>query len=210
MTNSKAIKKIIYVLSISLLIPGCKSHEIAREPANYYYQNPNKKISDMGRIAIVELQNDSSYPQMSNDITEALFQSLQKKQVFGLTMVRQRDPLWKSLQLEPDATYTLDQMAAIRQTLKCDGVLIGTITEFKPYPHMAAGLRLKLIDLTQGELLWALEQVWNSSDKITEQKIKKYLNETKSSSLKNSNERITSMSPLEFIKYVSFEVAQTL
>lgn len=164
----------------------------------------------MGRIAIVELQNDSSYPQMSNDITEALFQSLQKKQVFGLTMVRQRDPLWKSLQLEPDATYTLDQMAAIRQTLKCDGVLIGTITEFKPYPHMAAGLRLKLIDLTQGELLWALEQVWNSSDKITEQKIKKYLNETKSSSLKKSNERITSMSPLEFIRYVSFEVAQTL
>ncbi len=84
---------------------------------------------------------------MSNDITEALFQSFQKKQVFGLTIVRQRDPLWKSLQLEPDTTYSLEQMAAVRQTLKCDGVLIGTITEFKPYPHMTVGLRLKLIDL---------------------------------------------------------------
>lgn len=164
----------------------------------------------MGRIAIVELQNDSSYPQMSSNITEALFQSLQKKQVFGLTIVRQRDALWKSLQLAPDTTYTLEQMAAVRQTLKCDGVLIGTITEFEPYPHMAVGLRLKLIDLTSGELLWAIEQVWNSSDKVTERRIRKYLNETRSSLANNSNESITAISPLEFIKYISYEVAQTL
>ena len=164
----------------------------------------------MGRIAIVELQNDSSYPQMSSNITEALFQSLQKKQVFGLTIVRQRDALWKSLQLAPDTTYTLKQMAAVRQTLKCDGVLIGTITEFEPYPHMAVGLRLKLIDLTSGELLWAIEQVWNSSDKVTERRIRKYLNETRSSLANNSNESITAISPLEFIKYISYEVAQTL
>ena len=164
----------------------------------------------MGRIAIVELQNDSSYPQMSSDITEALFQSLQKKQVFGLTIVRQRDPLWKSLQLEPDTTYTLEQMASVRQTLKCDGVLIGTITEFEPYPHTAVGLRLKLIDLTSGELRWAIEQVWNSSDKVTEKRIKKYLAETKSSAANDSNERIAAISPLEFMKYVSYEVAQTL
>lgn len=195
---------------MSFAVYGCKSAGTINEHAKYYYQNPSKDLSNMGRIAIVELQNDSSYPQMSSDITEALFQSLQKKQVFGLTIVRQRDPLWKSLQLEPDTTYTLEQMASVRQTLKCDGVLIGTITEFEPYPHTAVGLRLKLIDLTSGELLWAIEQVWNSSDKVTEKRIKKYLAETKSSAANDSNERIAAISPLEFMKYVSYEVAQTL
>jgi hypothetical protein len=195
---------------ILLAACGCRSTGIVRERAEFYYQNPRKDLSSMGRIAIVELQNDSSYPQMSSNITEALFQSLQKKQVFGLTIVRQRDALWKSLQLAPDTTYTLEQMAAVRQTLKCDGVLIGTITEFEPYPHMAVGLRLKLIDLTSGELLWAIEQVWNSSDKVTERRIRKYLNETRSSLANNSNESITAISPLEFIKYISYEVAQTL
>lgn len=210
MKNKKSLQILIYMILLNLVISGCKSPGNAGEPEKYYYLNPNKKISNIGRIAIVELQNDSSYPKMSNDITEALFQSLQKKQVFGLTIVRQRDSLWKSLQLEPDTTYTLEQMAAVRQTLKCDGVLIGTITEFKPYPHMAAGLRLKLIDLTGGELLWAIEQVWNSSDKITERKIKKYLDVTRSSYSNNANERITTVSPLEFIRFISYEVAQTL
>jgi hypothetical protein len=195
---------------IVLVFAGCKSPEKVTESSKYYYLNPNRNITNIGRIAIVELQNDSSYPQMSNDITESLFQALQKKQVFGLTIVRQRDALWKSLQLEPDMTYTLDQMAAIRQTLKCDGVLIGTITEFKPYPHMAVGLRLKLIDLTSGDLLWAIEQIWNSSDKVTVQKIKKYFKETKTSSSNDSNERMAVISPLEFIKYISYDVAQTL
>ena len=192
------------------MVSGCNSFTNTSEPANYYYQNPNKGISSVGRIAIVELQNESNYPQMSTDITDALFQALQKKQVFGLSIVRQRDPLWKSLQLQPDTTYSLEEMAAMRQTLKCDGVLIGTITDFKPYPHTAVGLRLKLIDLSDGELLWGLEQVWNSSDKITENKIKRYLKETKGSNSNNADERITLISPIEFIRYVSFEVAQTL
>jgi hypothetical protein len=210
MKSSGYVNILIYIFFIAAAFSGCTNTVSISDSEKYYYQNPNKNISNIGRIAIVELQNDSSYPQMSNDITEALFQTLQKKQIFGLTIVRQRDPLWKSLQLEPDTTYTLDQMAAVRQTLKCDGVLIGTITEFKPYPHMAVGLRLKLIDLTSGELLWAIEQVWNSSDKITEKRIKKYLNETKGSLSNDSNERIAVVSPLEFIKYVSYEVAQTL
>jgi hypothetical protein len=210
MKKLKSVKIIIYVFFCSLIITGCNNPHKDVDSVMYYYQNPNKSLSNIGRIAIVELQNDSSYPQISNDITEALFQTIQKKQVFGLTVVRQRDPLWKSLQLEPDATYSLEQIAAVRQTLKCDGVLVGTITEYKPYPHMTVGLRLKLIDLTEGELLWAIEQVWSSSDKITEKKIKKYLKETKSSYSENSNERITAISPLEFIRYISFEVAQTL
>lgn len=206
----RLVQIIIFVLFYSLITTGCKSPGYAGEPSKFYYQNPNKKLSNIGRIAIVELQNDSSYPQMSNDITEALFQSIQKRQIFGLTIVRQRDPIWKSLQLEPDTTYSLEQMAAVRQKLKCDGVLIGTITEFRPYPHMTVGLRLKLIDLADGELLWAIEQVWTGSDKITEQKIKKYLKETKSSNSNNADERITAISPLEFIRYISYEVAQTL
>ena len=76
--------------------------------------------------------------------------------------------------------------------------------------HMAVGLRLKLVDLTNGELLWAIEQVWNTSDKITEKKIKKYLSDKKSSLSNDSNERIAVVSPLEFIRYISYEVAQTL
>ena len=192
------------------LLSGCDTYRAPGSAGDYYYLNPDKKLDTIGRVAIVELDNDSSYPQISTDVTESLFQALQKKQVFGLTIIRQDDPSWRSLQLDLDTTYSIEQILAIRQTLKCDGVLVGTITEFRPYPHLAVGLRLKLLDLRDGQLLWALEQVWDTADKTTENRIKKYFRSEKRSGFAPLHDQLATVSSLEFIKFVSFEVAGTL
>lgn len=195
---------------LAVLLSGCRAHHASAPSAAYYYLNPSKTLTAVGRVAIVELENNSSYPHISADVTTALFQSLQKKQIFGLTIVHRDDPSWRSLQLEPDSTYGLDQLLSIRQTLKCDGLLLGTITEFRPYPHMAVGLRLKLLDLRDGQLLWALEQVWDSADKTTEKHIKDYFKSEKRAGFAPMHEQLAAVSPLEFIRFVSFEVAETL
>ncbi len=195
----------------AVLLSGCITYYSGSAPAaDYYYINPNKSLSTVGRVAIVELNNNSSYPEISNDVTEKMYQALQKKQIFGLTVVRQDEPLWRSLQLDLDSKYTLDQIITIHETLKCDAVLLGTITEFRPYPHMIIGLRLKLLDLRDGQLLWALEQVWDSADKTTEYRIKDYFHSHKRSGYAPLREQLASVSSLEFIKFVSYEVAETL
>jgi len=200
----------VVLLLLAILLSGCRSQSIPSAPAaNYYYRNPDKKFITIGRAAIVELGNDSSYPQISSDITGSLYQALQKRQVFGLTLVRQNDPAWRSLQLQPDSTYTFEQLLAIRDALKCDGVLLGTVTEYKPYPHMTVGLRLKLLDLRDGQLVWALEQVWDSADKTTEKRIKNYFKSEKRSDFAPLHDRLAAVSPLEFIKFISYEVAGT-
>jgi hypothetical protein len=198
------------LLLLAVLVSGCSVYRASAPAANYYYLNPKKNLTAIGRVAIIELDNDSRYPQVSSDITEALFQALQKRQVFGLTIVGQNDSSWRSLQLDGDSTYTLDQILAIRESLKCDGVLTGTITEFSPFPHMAIGLRLKLLDLRDGQLLWALEQIWDSADNTTEKRIKHYFKSEKRSGLAPLREQLATVSPLEFIKFVSYEVAGTL
>jgi hypothetical protein len=204
------LRRIVLPL-LTVLLSGCHTpHGPSAPAAAYYYLNPNKTLTTVGRVAIVELENNSSYPQVSADITTALFQALQKKQFFGLTIVHRDDPSWRSLQLEGDSTYSLDQLLSIRETLKCDGLLVGTITEFRPYPHMAAGLRLKLLDLRDGQLLWALEQVWDSADKTTEKRIEDYFKSEKRSGFEPLNEQLAAISPFEFIRFVSFEVAETL
>jgi len=200
----------IILLLLAVLLSGCRTHSASAPASGYYYLNPNKKLTDVGRVAIIELDNDSSYPQISSDITGSLYQALLKKQIFGLTVVRQNDPSWRSLQLQRDSTYTLEQIMAIREALKCDGILLGTVTEFRPYPHMTVGLRLKLLDLRDGQLLWALEQVWDCSDKTTEKRIKSYFKSEKRSNFAPLDEELAAVSPLEFIKFVNYEVAGTL
>lgn len=197
-----------------LLLPalplGCQLYRTDIPAANYYYLNPDKDLSAIGRVAIVELDNNSSYPAIRADVTETLFQALQKKQLFGLTLVRQSDPAWRSLQLDMNPTYTLDQLLATHKTLKCDAILTGTITEYHPYPHLAIGLRLKLVDLTDGQLVWALEQIWDTADKTTQYRIKDYFHSQMRSGFAPLHEEVVAVSSLKFIKFVAYEVAVTL
>jgi hypothetical protein len=207
MNNSK----IVLLLLPAVLLPGCSNYCIAPpKAADYYYLNQHKNLTAIGRVAIVELDNNSSYPQISADITEALHQSLQKKQAFGLTVIRQTENSWRSLQLAPDSTYSLAQLSAIHRTLKCGAIMTGTITQYQPYPHMVIGLRLRILDLTDGQLIWALEQVWDSADKTTEHRIKDYFQHQKRSGFAPLHEELAVISPLEFIKFVTYEVAETL
>ena len=199
---------ILFLLAV--FTSGCDTPRNTTPESNYYYLNPHKKPSSIGRAVIIELENESSYTKISTDITETLFQALQKKQVFGLTVVRRNEPSWRSLRLEGDSALSLNQILTIQETLKCDGLLLGTITEFRPYPHMVIGLRLKLLDLTDGQLIWALEQVWDSTDKTTQKRIKSYYTARKGSGRAPLHEQLATVSPLEFIKFVSFEVAETL
>ena len=203
--------KVIMLFCTAVLFSGCVTYYSDSVPASdYYYINPNRSLTTIGRVAIIELNNNSSYPKISNDVTEKLYQALQKKQIFGLTVIHQNDVIWRRLQLDFESKYTLDEIKTIRETLKCNALLLGTITEFRPYPHMIMGLRIKLLDLRDGQLLWALEQVWDCADKTTEYRMKNYFRSHKRSGYGPLKEQLASVSSLEFIKFVSFEIAETL
>ncbi len=200
----------LLVVIFVLFLSGCRLYRENGPMGGAYYINPDKDMRSIGRVAMIEMENESSYPQISTDVTEALFLALQKKQIFGLTVVSQDDPSWRGLHSELDSTLTLKQLLAIREMLKCDAVLVGTVTEYQPYPRMAIGIRLKLLDLNDGQILWAFEQVWDCADRSTETRIKKYFQSQMRSGFAPLREELVVMSSLKFIKFVAYEVAETL
>jgi hypothetical protein len=172
--------------------------------------NPDTELSNIGRTVLAELDNDSSYPQISVDVTEALYGALQKEQAFSVLVIRQTDLTWRSLQLGRDSAYTLEQLQAIRKTLNCDAILSGNVTTFRPYPHMSIGLHLRLIDLTDGQLIWGLEQIWDSTDRATIDRIKNYYARHELMGSASLEEELGVVSTHRFIKFVVYEVARTL
>jgi hypothetical protein len=203
-------KTVLLVVVWLTLLPGCVIYTF-QEPLNqFYYLNPNKDLSTIGKVALVELANNSSHPNISSSIIEALYQALQKKQLFSISIIMQDDPDWNSLQIESNASYSSKQLLAIKKTLKCDAILIGTITEYQPYPHMTMGLCLKLIDLNDGQLVWAVEEIWDTSDKKTEYRIERYFNINNRSDLTPLHKELMAVSPIKFQKFVAYEVAETL
>jgi hypothetical protein len=100
-------------------------------------------------------------------------------------------------------------LAAAREALNCNGLLVGTLTQYRPYPHMVIGLRLKLLDLTDGQLLWGMEEVWDSSDRRIQKRIKAYLKEDRKTGHSPLREELVIVSPLSFSKFVAYEAAGT-
>jgi len=209
--GSRGIGVLLWSTALCLsFLPGCVLNNNSQQATDYYYLNPHKDLSSAGRVVVVELDNDSMYPQISSEMTEALFQAIQKKQLFGITVVRQSDSTFKSLQLDSGPPYTLDQLASMRQKLTCNAILVGTVSAYQPYPHMSIGLELRLLDLADGQLLWALEQIWDATDKTTEQRINSYYRSEMRSGLAELQEQLVVVSSLKFVKFVAYEIAETL
>ena len=70
-SHSKALSALLLLISVCSCTPT----------DSFYYRSNDKNLHAIGRVALVELDNDSSYPQISADVSEALFLALQKKQV---------------------------------------------------------------------------------------------------------------------------------
>jgi hypothetical protein len=193
------------------LLCGCESERDDGAMANSYYLSPNKDLRRLGRVALVELDSDTStYPQFPPEMTDALFLAVQKEQLFGLTVVRRDDQDWQALHESLDAADILRQLATSRAALRCNALLTGTVTQYRPYPHLVIGLRLQLLDLTDGQLVWALEQVWDSADSSIQKRIKAYAKAQVRSGAEPIREELVVMSTLNFAKFVAYEVARTL
>ena len=191
-----------------LLACSCESDQ-GDAMAKAYYLSPNKDLRGLGRVALVEMASASSFPEISAAVTDALFLESQKKQVFGVMVVHRDDPTWQNLQENLDSLQALRQLVAAREALNCNGLLVGTVTRYQPYPHMVLGLRLKLLDLTDGQLFWGMEQVWDSADRSIQKRIKTYLKEGRRAGESPLREELVVVSPLTFCKFVAYEVAGT-
>lgn len=207
-----AMKNLVKLLMTALIcLSGCVQQRIYKSPSYAYYLNPAKDLRDIGRVALLEMTSYPVVPDLPMAVTESLYEEIQKKQIFSLITIQQDDPEWRHLQLSSDKKYSFEELNQIRNQLKCDAFLVGTITHFEPYPHMAVGLRLRLIDLSDGGLFWAMEQVWDTSDKNTLERIEAYYNPSDIIlNEENLSGRLGSVSTLKFLKFVSYEIASTM
>jgi len=198
------------LLTLLFLLQGCNNGNSTMPNAIHYYLNPSKNLQQTGRVAIIELANQSEYPEISNDITNSLYRSLQKTQLFGLIIVSKENSIWGDLQMEANDKFTLKQISEIRKNLNCNAILSGTITQYAPYPHTTVALNLRLTDLRDGKLIWAMEQIFDTSDKITEARIKKYIKSQNNVKTNTIDEKLITISPIKFIDFVTYEVAGTM
>ncbi len=202
--------KITLLLLPVMFSSSCTLYRPIVPETGHYYINPHADFSTVGKTVVFELDNLSTRPGLSTDLTEALTDAVRKKHLFSLSILYRKSPAWRNLDLDDTSSYSLEELSAIRNQLKTDAVLFGRITQYYPYPHMLVGLHLKLIDLRNGKLLWATEQVWDSTDKRVERRMRMFFGSRMRAGFQPLGWELLITSPRAFNKFVACEVAQTL
>lgn len=206
--------KIRYFLTVCLVVICSGCHQIVRipieEPRGHYYLDAGSQFNTVSRVALLEPDNHTPRPELSDLLAQSLAAELGKKHLFSLTRIERSDPLWTSLNLDRVNDFSFEDLAMIQQQLNVDAIIYGTIKRYESFPRMMMGLNLKMVDMREGSLLWAIEQVWDSTDKQVELRMKRFYSNELRVGYEPLNWQVLSTSPRAFNKFVAFEVAQTL
>lgn len=169
-------------------------------------------VLGLSRVALVELAERNSCPGVAGDMTVALSHAVQARGLFGLEIIDRQDPKCQTVSLDGDGHggFTLEQLKKLRETFGCDGLLLGSMSDFRPHPRMQMGLSLRLLDLKRGRLAWAVDYVWDTTDKAIEKRIERYFNDRIRSGYEPMDWRVVMISPKAFEKFIAHEVAETL
>jgi hypothetical protein len=200
----------IFTLLMSGLLVQCGCTISSPEPVASI-KALSRPLTGVNSVVFMGLTERNSYPGIARDMTMAISHALQARGLFGLDVVDRQDPLCPEISMVGRGGLTLDQLKEMRETFKCDGVLLGSINDFRPHPRMQLGVSLRMLDLKRGRLLWAVDHVWDTADKAVEQRIKRYFEkQIRSGADPMMDWRIAMISPVAFEKFIAYELAQTL
>lgn len=194
----------------AFLLPGCAYHEPVTLPGpRPHYANPAKNLRGIARIVVVEPANLSAHPKVSIEFTNGLSRALERKNLFGQITVYRQDADFARYQLDCDRCPPR-VLREVRKAYGCDAILTGTIRDYQTYPRLAMSVSLRLVDLADGELIWAMEQVWDSTDKAIEERMRGFFATEMREGYDPLNWKLGLISPNVFNKFVCYEIAETL
>ncbi|MCP4376520.1 MAG: hypothetical protein GY794_10160 [bacterium] len=172
-------------------------------------QQPTPRIG-VDRVVFVGLEERNSSPGVARDMTVALSHTIKACEIFKLDVVDRKDPACEYVPDLGRAGLTLEQIRKMREVFQCDGVLLGEMHDFRPHPRMQLGLTLRLVDMKKGRVLWAVDRVWDTTDKAVEKRIEDYFTNKMSERYAPMDWRIAMISPKMFEKFIAYELAEDL
>ena len=162
------------------------------------------------RVVLVELAPDKGPSEVADGLTESLYKALQSKMLFHVDVVARTSPVCRDLPLSKRGNFSLTELENMREELQCDAVVFGSVTLSTPYPRQQVGVYLLMLDLRGGRLLWGIDHTWDTTDKLTEERLKDYFSENMRDGYGPADWRLARMSPRMFHEFVAREVSATL
>lgn len=226
------VPAILFVIGLILyicLFTGCANTTVAKTAKWEVVNGPDYEVhnvhklapklpASLRRVAILPLSAEpgESDPIATRQSIEPMLQSeLDRLNVFEVIRVTRDQMRQMTGKAEWSAADKLprDFMANLKEETGCDGVLFPRLTRYRPYPPMALGWSLKLVDLSDGQVWWAADEMFDTADPRVVNSARRYqithLKYTKANPLLEDS-TVVLISPSRLAQYTAATLFATL
>jgi hypothetical protein len=218
---------ILLALSVLLfLLVGCSSVTIKNgevitghdyQVSNFHRLAP--KLPDrIRRVAMLPLSTEPGDSDMVSGreslepVLQSEFDRLNLFEVIRVTPQQMRQIAGKS-DWAANEKLPVNFLRAIKQETGCDAALFSRLTRYHAYPPMAIGWNLKLVDLTDSQAWWAVDEMFDMADPQVVTAARRYQLEHQKYYQANpelADSRTALISPRRFAAYSAAAVFATL
>ncbi len=193
------------MIAVLVFSAGCAS----KKPSEIsYYVNPG--IRDISRVVFVEIGDTTGYPEVAYRMTQSLAEAMTDRGIFRVDVIQAGNPELRYLEMHKRDPFTLKELSDIRKSLRCDAILFGRLVSYKQYPSTQIGLYMRLINLKDGKLVWAVDEVWDTTNRQTAKRINDFYFNYMRDTYDPAKGEMGIMSTDGFQKFVSHEITCTM
>jgi len=208
LTSANAKSRVL-ILALGFVLGGCAPPGPPEANINTYLRSRND-VTDLHRVVFIRLSQGDYPPDIAEGMTRELVNAIQQRRLFHIDKIGPGARECMDLPLNIREPFSMRQLARIRDALRCDAVMFGSVTHFQTHPRMQIGLYVRLLDLKNGNLVWSVDHIWDSTDKQTTERMEWFFSEEMRGGYDPVQWRLTMMSPKVFQKFVAYESANTL
>ncbi len=182
--------------------------------ASNVYTGGDTLPTELRRVAVLPLTVTGSpahRDQVREGLEPILLTELAKTERFELVPVQpERLRQWFGrTDWHTTDTFPTNFFSTLRQETDCDAVLFSQLTQYRPYPPLAMGWRIQLLDVRTMRVSWAVDEVFDASDSAVARAAGHYHLEHSTQPRSMTDGREILNSPLRFARYTASVVAAT-
>lgn len=198
------------IAALGLVLGACNwTRPPERKPVNTYLADA-RDLASVRRIMVLPFTEEAGVVADTARIREAYVNELQKLRRFEIVPLphtaQEDDPLNWSLRLG-----RIDTEATVRlcERYHLDGVLLGTVTAYRPYTPPHLGIRTQLVSVHSGAAVWAVDAMFDSSDRSTISDLNHFHQRVQADNGTLHGVELNLLAPMRFASYVSARLVGT-
>ncbi|CAN0495001.1 unnamed protein product [Discosporangium mesarthrocarpum] len=176
---------------------------------NSYLAEPSD-LANVRRIMVLPFHAEAGVRVEHDRVRDAFVAELQKLRRFEVVPLTgdalEDDEINASM---AHGRLSTEAMVNLCNRYALDGVFIGSVTAWRPYSPPHLGLRTQLISVHSGATIWAIDAIYDSSDRSTISDLRHYVSHTQQDDGNLHGWELTLLSPTKFTNFVAHRCVGT-